>query len=75
MPMPSTDHVRQALERLADDRDFQVVLEHLRGLEAEAIQRAVEATDMLLIGRAQGQVQLLQDFKALADPAIARRRT
>lgn len=75
MPMPSTDHVRQALERLADDRDFQVVLEHLRGLEAEAIQRAVEATDLLLIGRAQGQVQLLQDFKALADPAIARRRT
>jgi len=74
MPIPSTDHVRQALERLAADRDFQVVLEHLRGLQAGAIERAVGSTDLLLIGRAQGEAQLLLDLLALTDPASDRRR-
>lgn len=74
MPLPSTEHVAQAFERLGETRDFQVIREHLQGLYAEAIARAVESTDLLLIGRAQGAAQTLGDLLSLADPASNRRR-
>lgn len=73
MPMPSTERVRQAFERLAGTGDFQVVLEYLRGLEADAIERAVLATELLQIGRAQGSAQTLKAILDLVHPASNRR--
>lgn len=72
--MASTDRIVQALERLDGTRDFEVVLEHLRNRHREAVTSAVESTDLLLIGRAQGAAQALCDFLALVEQAGNRRR-
>lgn len=65
--MASTDRTAQALARLDGGRDWEVVLEHLRHRHREAVIRAVESTDLLMIGRAQGAAQALGDFLNLVD--------
>lgn len=60
----------QALARLEANHDFKEVLEHLQQQHDSAVAKLAVAGDMIHIGRAQGEVQVLGDFLKLARDAV-----
>ena len=69
--MATDTHVLQAFARLEDNQAVGVIREYLAKLHGEAIQAAVESTDLLMIGRAQGDARTLGSLIDLATNARA----
>lgn len=64
--MATNTHVLQAFARLEDNQAFGVIRDYLAQTHGEAIQAAVESTDLLMIGRAQGEARALGNLIHLA---------
>ena len=69
--MSTTDAVLKALVRLEGNQDFERVMEHLQAQYADAIETGAVASELILIGRAQGAQQVLSGFLKLAREARA----
>lgn len=67
--MTTSNTVLKALARLQGSQDFEVVIGHVTQLRDEAIERMTQATDVILIGRAQGATDVLDQFLKLARDA------
>lgn len=67
--MATNDETVRSLARLDGNQDFEKVLGHLQRQYESAVETGAVASELIHIGRAQGQQQVLRDFLKLARDA------